>query len=239
MAKQFTPEEALLRLTRNYASLCLPRQVPVLGTPPTALEFLREYVALNMPVVIRGAFSHWPALSKWTDDYLCEHLGEKEISVEVTPSERAIVVIASVESRSVCSCPATYKRISFCPQTCAFSFLQSAIHLLDGRADAVTEVEGHAKPLFMLPDTQRMTFADFLRKSRAPTGPVHYISHQNNSLREKDEFAALLSEDLEHEIGFATEAFGCPPEAVNFWCVCACMCVCVRVCMCACVRACV
>ena len=30
----------------------------------------RSYVAPNKPAIFRGAASHWPAIEKWTDDYL-------------------------------------------------------------------------------------------------------------------------------------------------------------------------
>ena len=30
----------------------------------------RSYVAPNKPAVFRGAASHWPAIEKWTDEYL-------------------------------------------------------------------------------------------------------------------------------------------------------------------------
>ena len=30
----------------------------------------RSYVALNKPAIFRGAASHWPAIDKWTDEYL-------------------------------------------------------------------------------------------------------------------------------------------------------------------------
>ena len=36
----------------------------------TRSEFEREFVACDRPVVLRGAASGWPALTKWTPDYL-------------------------------------------------------------------------------------------------------------------------------------------------------------------------
>ena len=61
-------------LTRVRLALCsdlyLSRQIPVLDAPPSPLEFYRDFVSRNSPVVIRGATDQWPALKKWTHDYL-------------------------------------------------------------------------------------------------------------------------------------------------------------------------
>jgi jumonji domain-containing protein 7 len=70
--------------------------------------------------------------------------------------------------------------------------------------------------MFVMPDTQRMSFKTFLDRSATETS-AFYISHQNNSLREESEFGECLIKDVETELPFASEAFGCPPDAVNFW----------------------
>lgn len=36
---------------------------------PTALEFSRNFVSKNIPVVIREAITHWPACTKWNSKY--------------------------------------------------------------------------------------------------------------------------------------------------------------------------
>ena len=105
-----------------------------------------------------------------------------------------------------------------------------------GRGDALVG------DLFVMPDTQRKTFAGFLEAQRKGGGAgagesageradagaagaaqatdtaspraVYYISHQNSSLLE--EFRPLL-DDVEGEIPWATEVFGAPPDAVNLW----------------------
>ncbi len=69
--------------------------------------------------------------------------------------------------------------------------------------------------MFVMPESQRMTFPRYMELSETSTA-VYYISHQNNSLRDDDEFTPLLA-DIQPELPFALEAFGCPPEAVNFW----------------------
>ena len=47
----------------------LTTNVPYLEQLPTCLEFYRQYVAQNRPVIIRNAFNNWPALSKWNIEY--------------------------------------------------------------------------------------------------------------------------------------------------------------------------
>ena len=44
--------------------------VPVIEKPPNALDFLRNWVMPNKPVLINHAIDHWDALSKWSNDYL-------------------------------------------------------------------------------------------------------------------------------------------------------------------------
>jgi hypothetical protein len=72
-------------LSREVREL-MPREVPVLETPPTALAFSRDFVAANRPCVVRGAVDHWPARELWTASYLSAALGDTPISVNVTPT---------------------------------------------------------------------------------------------------------------------------------------------------------
>ncbi|XP_029972927.1 bifunctional peptidase and (3S)-lysyl hydroxylase JMJD7 [Salarias fasciatus] len=72
--------------------LYLNESVPYLDTPPDPLQFYRDWIGPNKPCIIRNAFSHWPALSRWTPDYLREKVGSKVISVAVTPNGYADAV---------------------------------------------------------------------------------------------------------------------------------------------------
>jgi len=58
------------RVVELCAELYIGRHVQELERVPEALEFYRNYVSMNLPVVIRGAVSHWPAVRLWTNDYL-------------------------------------------------------------------------------------------------------------------------------------------------------------------------
>ncbi|XP_070697918.1 bifunctional peptidase and (3S)-lysyl hydroxylase JMJD7 [Pempheris klunzingeri] len=72
--------------------LYLNRSVPYLEGPPDPLQFYRDWIGPNKPCIIRDAFGHWPALSRWTPEYLREKVGSKVISVAVTPNGYADAV---------------------------------------------------------------------------------------------------------------------------------------------------
>ncbi|KAK9721492.1 hypothetical protein K7432_003373 [Basidiobolus ranarum] len=59
---------------------------------PTALEFSR-YVAANRPFVVRGGAQSWPAMEKWSNEYLTSVIGEEEVTVATTPNGYADAVV--------------------------------------------------------------------------------------------------------------------------------------------------
>jgi jumonji domain-containing protein 7 len=134
---------------------------------PTAAQFLRDFVLPNKPCVVNGLMSEWPAMRKWTrKGYLTSKLGDKRVSINVTPN---------------------------------------------GRGDAVT-----GDGFFAMPEERSMRFEEFLAKLGDRDGDeVHYLSHQNDNLREQ--IGVALFEDVPASIGFVDEALGCAPDAVNFW----------------------
>jgi hypothetical protein len=77
-----------LALSQEAYNLYLPRSIDVLKEPVSALVFYREYVAQNVPVIIRNATKHWQS-HKWTNAYLRAAMGEKEVSVECSPKGKA------------------------------------------------------------------------------------------------------------------------------------------------------
>lgn len=62
----------------------VPR-VPLLSS----LEFLRDYVACNKPVIFTDVIKHWPALTRWNREYLIEKAGNDPVTVALTPNGRA------------------------------------------------------------------------------------------------------------------------------------------------------
>ena len=51
---------------------------------PTPLEFHR-YVSQNRPIIFKGCVGHWPAMYRWTDDYLEHNLADRSIGISLTP----------------------------------------------------------------------------------------------------------------------------------------------------------
>ena len=97
----------------------------------------------------------------------------------------------------------------------------------NGLADAVVPHPSTGERVFAKPHEAEMTFESFLAALETPllasddavgepraTRPVHYCSHQNSSFTK--EFRALWG-DADASLPWADEAFGAPPEAVNFW----------------------
>ncbi|OWF43314.1 JmjC domain-containing protein 7 [Mizuhopecten yessoensis] len=79
----------------------------------------------------------------------------------------------------------------------------------NGYADAVTDGK------FVMPDERKMSMSEFLDKLERPDDHrVFYIQKQNSNLTE--EFSSIIS-DVDTHIDWGTEAFGQPPDAVNFW----------------------
>ncbi|KAG8449438.1 hypothetical protein GDO86_016188 [Hymenochirus boettgeri] len=66
--------------------------IPYLEKSLSPLQFHREWLCPNRPCIIRNAINHWPALHKWTLDYLRSSIGYKKVSVAVTPNGYADAV---------------------------------------------------------------------------------------------------------------------------------------------------
>ena len=52
------------------SELYIGKHIQEVGCVPEPLEFYRDYVSMNLPLLIRGAVCHWPAVSLWTSAYL-------------------------------------------------------------------------------------------------------------------------------------------------------------------------
>ena len=51
------------------AELYLGPRIKELFEIPSTIEFVRDYVAKNIPVIIRGGALGWPAIVKWNSHY--------------------------------------------------------------------------------------------------------------------------------------------------------------------------
>ncbi|KAM6968880.1 bifunctional peptidase and (3S)-lysyl hydroxylase JMJD7 isoform 1-T1 [Tautogolabrus adspersus] len=85
-------KKRLTEFSLEAHDLYLNSSVPYLDGSPEPLLYFRDWIAPNKPVIIRNACSHWPALNRWTPEYLREKVGSKVISVAVTPNGYADAV---------------------------------------------------------------------------------------------------------------------------------------------------
>lgn len=71
--------------TSRLAELYLDREIERI-TPPSALDFYRDYIAKNKPVVITEAMGDWPALKKWRmKNYLRSKLHQSSVTIDRVP----------------------------------------------------------------------------------------------------------------------------------------------------------
>ncbi|KAJ3681605.1 hypothetical protein LUZ60_014178 [Juncus effusus] len=100
-----------------------------LELPPSPLQFLRDYVSPNKPVIISAAATrHWPAIAGhlWSDDaYLRSALRDHSVSVHLTPDGRADALVPSPSDNNLCFASA-------CVQSMDFS---SALDLVESTSD--------------------------------------------------------------------------------------------------------
>jgi len=157
-----------------------------LQKPPSALEFSR-LVRISRPVVINGL--KIPALTRWTDEYLVERMGDRGISVAVTPNGRADAVTPGPDGVLYFVEPQTQ-------QMTMREFLSS----LSSRTDDTTASE---ETCYLQSQNGNMYSNQFFERplSREP---------------ELSEFE-LLRADVPSEISWCSQAFDRPPDAVNLW----------------------
>ena len=73
--------QSLLAIQRSLANLD-PKSVKVERRPRLSrLEFLKGYYAPNRPVVMTGLMTKWPAMKKWTPDYLKATCGAETVEI--------------------------------------------------------------------------------------------------------------------------------------------------------------
>ncbi|XP_031574901.1 lysine-specific demethylase 8-like [Actinia tenebrosa] len=55
-------------------------------TMPTQEEFIHQYLFRSKPVIIKGAMDKWPAMHKWTNEYLTSTFGKNKVRVAFAPN---------------------------------------------------------------------------------------------------------------------------------------------------------
>nr|CAD7400551.1 unnamed protein product [Timema cristinae] len=160
-------------LSTEANELYLRKDVPVVNPPISALDFHRLWVSPNLPVLFKGAVTHWSAVGKWDVPYFRKTLSDNKVTVAVTPNGYADAIAT--------------------------------------RSEQNVDIE-----YFVMPEEREMNMSEFLDalEDRHKYPGVFYVQRQNSNLTE--DFPELMRE-VEPEISWASEAFGCPPEAVNLW----------------------
>lgn len=61
----------------------VPGSIPIVDSAALSLEeFSQRYLFPRLPVVLRGAAAAWPALGRWTPEFLRQHFGSQSIRVD-------------------------------------------------------------------------------------------------------------------------------------------------------------
>ena len=62
-------------------------ECPVQKGKWSSLNFYRDWVAQNRPIIFRGGATHWPAFRKWQNNaYFRSRVGTKNVTVSITPN---------------------------------------------------------------------------------------------------------------------------------------------------------
>ena len=86
-------KSSLIELSLEARELYLNDDMPCTYSIPTPFQFHVNYVSKNLPCIFRNAINKWPAIKAWNNDYLEKKIGEKEITVAVTPNGLADAVV--------------------------------------------------------------------------------------------------------------------------------------------------
>lgn len=77
----------------HQGELYLPgEELQIVEETPSPLTFYRNYVSPNIPCIMKNVGNHWPALKKWSSSYFRNKIGNKVVTVSVTPNGYADAV---------------------------------------------------------------------------------------------------------------------------------------------------
>lgn len=92
--------KSLKILDRETKAVYLPnREIQEIEGFPGPLEFYRDYVARNVPLVFRNAITDWPAVKKWNKDYFRQTMPEELVTVTITPNGYADAIAENEECK--------------------------------------------------------------------------------------------------------------------------------------------
>lgn len=196
--------------------------VTVLGEPPSVLEFLRDYVAVSRPCIIRNAASF-----RCTVQDLVERCPQMELVVDVSPDGhadvlRSVQVLHKDSSEDDC-----IRTVFVQPEQRNVTVEAFHERLSHSSQPNITDASSCQEPLSRVFATapKRPTHANdatFLQQLPRKDDSVYYYSRQNDCLRQELtqfwESTDTNNNELPRTFAWAEEAFGTgPPQAVNLW----------------------
>ncbi|CEL59664.1 JmjC domain-containing protein 7 OS=Mus musculus GN=Jmjd7 PE=2 SV=1 [Rhizoctonia solani AG-1 IB] len=180
-------ESLLHRLAQDYRELN-GTKVEVWTHTPSPIEFA-QIVGVGRPVLFRNTpnAKDFPALTKWTDDYLITAMADRKVSIAVTPNGRA-------DALHTLSNGIRY-------------FVEPHTEMMKMRElfEAIKRSEqGVSNEVYYLQSQNGNMYS--------ATDFEHGPDHPSGS-----ELCPELLSDVPREISWASEALGRTPDAVNIW----------------------
>ena len=206
----------------NSANLYLDKEVAILSSPPTSLQFYRDYVSWNRPCIIKHGFDHWPATYLWSNSYLRKKMGDNIVTIAATPNGFADAVYDN--------------KYFVLPQQRSMKFTDFIDHLELWHDHDSSECKwniniSHKKQLNSYKYAVKQTENEQLTEKKTDyvnnnnddaddddycelCNEILYCQLQNGCM--KDEYSKLC-DDIEMDIKWVSDALDKEPDAVNFW----------------------
>jgi peptidyl-lysine (3S)-dioxygenase / protease len=189
--------EKLVDFSSDVGSLWA-QPVKILSELPSPLSFMRDYVALSRPFIVRNAF---PRIS--LDDLISQLSTNPDLTlnVDVTPDGFGDCIRELEDG----------EKVFILPETRSIGFVEFVNDLRKQRkepAPCVEFIDLDENQLPILSHKYLRSIADDERKG------IMYYSRQNDCLRQE---LQPLVELFPTSIDFADEAFNAEPDAVNLW----------------------
>lgn len=188
--------------------------VTVLEEPPSVVEFLRDYVAVSRPCIIRNALSF-----RWTVRDMVQRCSQMELVVDVSPDGHADVL------RNVQVDENNTRQMFVQPQQRSMTVKSFSERLYGQSSSQQTNKDdsssSHQDPfarVFITTPKQPANEKDDSNVELSDDSIVYY-SRQNDCLRQElTPFWESTNNELPRTFPWAEEAFGTgPPQAVNLW----------------------
>ncbi|KAF8681238.1 Clavaminate synthase [Rhizoctonia solani] len=185
-------ESLLYRLAQDYRDLN-GTEVEVWPHTPSSIEFAR-IVNVGRPVLFRNTpnMKDLPALTRWTDDYLGSIMGDRKVSVAITPNGQVLV------SFDIPTGLSTEHHFVFAGE-------QTRCTLCQELFQAIKRSEQDASSDVCYLQSQNGNMYSAVDFESGPDRPSD------------SELCPQLLSDVPKEISWASEALGRTPDAVNVW----------------------